>query len=288
MRVETRFLMTINIKGQLMDFAVAKVMAIINVTPDSFFSGSRSETAGEIRQRVRTVKEEGADILDIGGYSSRPGADEVSAEEEYSRLARGLEIVRTEWPEAVVSVDTFRSDVARRCIEEWGVDIVNDISGGTLDPDMWRMVGDLKPVYVLMHMRGTPATMQTLTDYADVTAEVISDLSRKCYDLRGLGVNDIIIDPGFGFAKTVEQNFKMLRDLEEFCKMGMPVLAGLSRKSMIWRKLGITPEESLTGTIALNTMAIERGANILRVHDVKPAKEIISLLTTNSQPTTNN
>lgn len=273
--------MTINIKGQLMDFAVAKVMAIINVTPDSFFSGSRSETAEEIRQRVRTVKEEGADILDIGGYSSRPGADEVSAEEEYSRLARGLEIVRTEWPEAVVSVDTFRSDVARRCIEEWDVDIVNDISGGTLDPDMWRMVGDLKPVYVLMHMRGNPATMQTLTDYSDVTAEVITDLSRKCYELRGLGVNDIIIDPGFGFAKTVEQNFKMLRDLGEFCKMGMPVLAGLSRKSMIWRKLGITPEESLTGTIALNTMAIERGANILRVHDVKPAKEIISLLTTN-------
>ena len=270
--------MTINIKGQLMDFAVPKVMAIVNVTPDSFFSGSRLANAEEIRNRIRTVREEGADILDVGGYSSRPGAAEVSEEEEYSRLARGLEIIRDEWPEAPVSIDTFRSDVARRCIEEWGADIVNDISGGTLDPEMWRMVGDLKPVYVLMHMRGTPATMQSMTDYEDVTAEVITDLSRKCYELRGLGVNDIIIDPGFGFAKTVEQNFQLLRELGEFCKMGMPVLAGLSRKSMIWRKLGITPEESLAGTIALNTMAVERGANILRVHDVKPAVQVISLI----------
>ena len=269
--------MDINIKGQLMDFAVPKVMAIINVTPDSFFSGSRMQTAADISNRVRQVREEGADILDIGGYSSRPGADEVSAEEEYSRLARGLEIVRREWPEAVVSIDTFRSGVARRCIEEWGADIVNDISGGALDPGMWQMVGDLKPVYVLMHMRGNPSTMQSLTDYGDVTAEVITDLSRKCYELRGLGVNDIIIDPGFGFAKTVEQNFRLLNELGEFCKMGMPVLAGLSRKSMIWKTLGITPAESLPGTIALNAIALDRGADILRVHDVKAAVQTVRL-----------
>ncbi len=279
--------LTINIKGQLMDFATPKVMAIINVTPDSFFSGSRLGSAAEIRSRVVAVREEGADILDVGGYSSRPGAADISADEEYSRLARGLEIIRAEWPEAIVSIDTFRSDVARKCIEEWGADIVNDISGGTLDPDMWLMVGDLKPIYVLMHMRGTPATMQSLTDYQNVTAEVITDLAKKCYELRGLGVNDIIIDPGFGFAKTVEQNFQMLRELGEFCKMGMPVLAGLSRKSMIWRKLGITPEESLTGTIALNTMALERGANILRVHDVKEAVEIINLLANDQRVATN-
>ena len=260
-----------------MDFATPKVMAIINVTPDSFFSGSRMQTAADITSRVRQVREEGADILDIGGYSSRPGADEVSPDEEYSRLARGLEVVHREWPEAVVSIDTFRSDVARRCIEEWGADIVNDISGGTLDPEMWAMVGELKPVYVLMHMRGNPSNMQSLTDYDDVTAEVITDLSRKCYELRGLGVNDIIIDPGFGFAKTVSQNFQLLNELVEFCKMGMPVLAGLSRKSMIWKTLGVTPEESLAGTIALNAIALDRGANILRVHDVKAAAQTVKL-----------
>ena len=260
-----------------MDFSTPKVMAIINVTPDSFFSGSRMQTAADISSRVRQVRREGADILDIGGCSSRPGADEVSAEEEYSRLARGLEIVRKEWPEAVVSIDTFRSNVARRCIEEWGADIVNDISGGTLDPEMWRMVGDLQPVYVLMHMRGNPSTMQSLTGYTDVTAEVITDLSRKCYELHGLGVNDIIIDPGFGFAKTVRQNFQLLNELGEFCKMGMPVLAGLSRKTMIWKTLGVTPEESLSGTVALNAIALERGANILRVHDVKEAVQTVKL-----------
>ena len=270
--------LTINIKGRLMNFAVPKVMAIINVTPDSFFSGSRKETAAEIACRVREAKEEGADILDVGGYSSRPGAAEVSAEEEYSRLARGLEAIRREWPEAVVSVDTFRGRVAARCVEEWGADIVNDISGGTLDPEMWQMAGDLKPVYVLMHMRGTPSTMQTLTDYADVTADVISDLSRKCHELRGLGVNDIIIDPGFGFAKTVEQNFRLLDELGEFCKMGMPVLAGLSRKTMIWKTLGITPEESLGGTTALNAIALDRGADILRVHDVREAVQTVKLI----------
>ena len=270
--------LTINIKGRLMDFRIPKVMGIINVTPDSFYSGSRTPGDSEILGRVLQLKEEGADILDLGGYSSRPGAEDVSAEEEYSRLARGLEIVRREWEYVPVSIDTFRASVARRCVEEWGVDIINDISGGTLDPAMWETVADLRVAYVLMHMRGTPATMQELTDYADVTAEVITDLSRKVYELRGLGVNDIIIDPGFGFAKTASQNFRLLNELGEFCRMGMPVLAGLSRKSMIWRTLGITPEESYEGTVALDAIAVDRGADILRVHDVRAARQTVELL----------
>ena len=224
------------------------------------------------------LREEKADIIDLGGYSSRPGAADVSPEEEYSRLARGLEAIRKEWEEVPVSVDTFRASVARRCVEEWGVDIINDIGGGTLDPEMWQTIADLRVAYILTHTRGTPATMQTMTGYDDVTAEVITDLAKKVYELRGLGVCDIIIDPGFGFAKTVQQNFQLLNELGEFCKMGMPVLAGLSRKSMIWKTLGITPEESYEGTIALNAIAIDRGADILRVHDVKAARQVVSLV----------
>lgn len=263
--------LTINIKGRLITFDTPKVMGIVNVTPDSFYSGSRTQGRDEIKDRVMTLVGEGADILDLGGYSSRPGADDVSAEEEYSRLAAGLEVVKEVAPDVPVSIDTFRAAVARKCVEEWGADIINDISGGTLDPDMWHAVADLRVAYVLMHTRGTPATMQSLTDYADVTADIITDLAKKVYELRGLGVNDIIIDPGFGFAKTVEQNFRLLDELGEFCKMGMPVLAGLSRKTMIWKTLGITPGESLDGTIALDAIALDRGADIVRVHDVAPA-----------------
>ena len=262
-----------------MDFARPKVMGIVNVTPDSFHSGSRALTKEEVRARVEEMRAGGADIIDIGGYSTRPGASPVSTEEEYSRLALGLEAVREVWPDAVVSVDTFRASVARRCVEEWGADIVNDVAGGTLDPEMWPTVAELRVAYVLTHMRGTPETMQSMTDYSDVTAEVITELSRKVYELRGLGVNDIIIDPGFGFAKTVEQNFTMLRQLGEFCRMGMPVMAGLSRKSMIWRTLGKTPEESLAGTIALDAIALYNGADILRVHDVEAAADTVRVLT---------
>ena len=263
--------LTINLKGRPITFDTPKVMGIVNVTPDSFYSGSRTQGRDEIKDRVMTLVGEGADILDLGGYSSRPGADDVSAEEEYSRLAAGLEVVKEVAPDVPVSIDTFRAAVARKCVEEWGADIINDISGGTLDPDMWHTVADLRVAYVLMHTRGTPATMQSLTDYADVTADIITDLAKKVYELRGLGVNDIIIDPGFGFAKTVEQNFRLLDELGEFCKMGMPVLAGLSRKTMIWKTLGITPGESLDGTIALDAIALDRGADIVRVHDVAPA-----------------
>ena len=270
--------MTLNIRGELMDLSIPKVMGIVNVTPDSFYSGSRTQSVFEIRGRIEQMIADGVDILDLGGYSSRPGADNVSGDEEYDRLARGLEVVKEVAPWIPVSIDTFRASVARRCVEEWNVDIINDIGGGTLDLEIQETVADLHVAYVLMHMRGTPSTMQSLTDYQDVTAEVIADLSKKVYHLRGLGVNDIIIDPGFGFAKTVAQNFQMLNELGEFCKMGMPVLVGISRKTMIWKTLGVTPEEALDGTVALDAIAIDRGANIIRVHDVRPAVQTVKLL----------
>lgn len=268
----------INVGGNLMDFRSPKVMGIVNVTPDSFYGGSRVETAEAVRRRVAEMRRDGADIIDIGGFSSRPGASDVSPEEEYNRLAGGLEAVRIEWPEAIVSVDTFRAEVARRCVEEWNVAIVNDIGGGTLDPDMWNTVAELGVTYVLMHMRGTPATMTGLTDYGDVTAEVLSDLAFKLAELREAGVTDVIIDPGFGFAKTVEQNYRLLADLREFRVLGAPLLAGLSRKTMIWKTLGVTADEARDGTIALDTVALMNGADILRVHDVRPAVETIKLL----------
>lgn len=268
----------INVGGNLMDFRSPKVMGIVNVTPDSFYGGSRVETAEAVRRRVAEMRRDGADIIDIGGFSSRPGASDVSPEEEYNRLAGGLEAVRIEWPEAIVSVDTFRAEVARRCVEEWGVAIVNDIGGGTLDPDMWDTVAELGVTYVLMHMRGTPATMTGLSDYGDVTAEVLSDLAFKLAKLREAGVADVIIDPGFGFAKTVEQNYRLLADLREFRVLGAPLLAGLSRKTMIWKTLGVTADEARDGTIALDTVALMNGADILRVHDVRPAAETIKLL----------
>lgn len=269
--------LTVNIKGELLDLSTPRVMGIVNVTPDSFYRHSRTPLRKDIDERIRRFREEEADIIDIGGYSTRPGAGEVSEEEEYARLCVGLESVKRIWPEVPVSVDTYRASVARRCIEEWGVDIINDIGGGTLDPEMWDVVAELRSVYVLMHLKGTKETMHDHTDYADVTAEVITDLARKVYELRGMGVCDIIIDPGFGFSKTVRQNYILLDELDEFCKMGLPVLVGMSRKSMIWKVLGCGPEESLEGTIGLNAIALPKGASILRVHDVKAAKEQVKL-----------
>lgn len=270
--------LTMNIKGKLVAFDTPKVAGIVNVTPDSFYSGSRSRSAADVRSRVEEMLEAGAAIIDIGGYSSRPGAPEVSADEEYSRLACGLEAIREVAPDVPVSVDTFRASVARRCVEEWDADIINDISGGTLDPEMWPVVAELRVPYVLMHLRGNPETMQTLTDYDDVTTEVITDLSRKVYELRGLGVNDIIIDPGFGFAKTVEQNFRLLGELREFKKIGLPLLVGVSRKSMIYNTLGCCPEESLYGTVAAQTVALCNGADIIRTHDVKAAMDAVKIV----------
>lgn len=269
--------MTIDIKGKLIDLSSPLVMGIINVTPDSFYSGSRTACGDSVLERIVEMNEQGIDIFDVGGYSSRSGADAIPEEEEWRRLDIGLGSIRKTFPDAIISVDTFRASAARRCVEEWGADIINDISGGTLDNEMWQTVADLKVPYVLMHMRGTPADMQEFTAYNDVTADVISDLASKLDKLRLLGVNDVIIDPGFGFSKTIDQNFRLLSELDRFSILGCPVLAGLSRKSMIFKTLGTSPQESLAGTVALNMAALMKGAAILRVHDVREAVECVSL-----------
>lgn len=268
---------SLNIRGRLVELRRPTVMGIVNITPDSFYSGSRTEQADEIARRVDSLLDNGADWIDVGGYSSRPGGADISADKEYSRLERALEVIRRDHPDTIISVDTFRADVARKCVENWGVEIINDISGGKLDTEMWDTVADLRCVYVLMHMRGTPSTMQELTDYKDVTADVISELAFLLDELRQKGVADVIIDPGFGFAKNTEQNFRILRDLDEFRVLGCPILAGISRKSMIWRTLDSTPEESLNGTTALNMACLMKGASILRVHDAKEASECVRL-----------
>lgn len=270
--------LSIDIKGKLRDFSTPWVMGIVNVTPDSFFSGSRVDGAYAVAGRVEEMLAQGADCIDLGAYSSRPGAADVSPEEEWRRLDAALAEIRRRWPDLVVSIDTFRASVARKCVEQWGADIINDISGGDLDPDMFTTVADLRVPYILMHMRGNPQNMQTLTEYDDVTADVISGLASKVVHLRSLGVNDIILDPGFGFAKTVEQNYRLLHELGELKRLGLPVLAGMSRKTMIWKPLGITPEEALEGTVALDTVALLNGADILRVHDVAPAVQTVRLI----------
>lgn len=264
---------TICIKGSLMDFATPKVMGILNVTPDSFYAGSR--VGADAADRADQMLEAGADILDIGAYSSRPGAEDISAEVEYERLAPALDAIRLRQPEAVISVDTFRADVARRVVRDFGVDIINDIGGGTLDPDMRDTVAELRTPYILMHMRGTPASMQQMCDYGDVVADVLSDLAFKVDDFRQAGVHDIIVDPGFGFAKTVEQNYSLLGALNLLHETGCPVLAGMSRKSMLFRPLGITPDQAGDATVAVHTMALMLGADIIRVHDVLPAVQSV-------------
>ena len=268
-----------NIGGRLVEINRPQVMGILNVTPDSFYSGSRCGVdEAVIRRRVRQMIDEGADMIDIGGYSSRPGADDISPEEEYLRLKTGLRIIAEEAPGVITSVDTFRASGARRCVEECGAHIINDISGGDLDSAMYATVAELRVPYILMHMRGTPATMTQLTDYECVTADVIKDLQQKACSLRLLGVNDIIIDPGFGFSKTLEQNYELMRNLEAFVEMDFPLLVGISRKSMIYRLLGTTPEEALNGTTVLNTIASLGGAHILRVHDVRAAVETVKIV----------
>lgn len=270
---------TLTIKGEKRAIVKPWVMGILNVTPDSFYSGSRMGVDEmRIGERVEEILKEGGDIIDIGAYSTRANADDISPEEEYSRLKIGLNVIKNIDANAIVSVDTFRADVARRCVEEFGVDIVNDVSGGTLDDEMFATVANLKVPYILMHMRGTPATMQQLTEYNDVTRDVIDDLHKKKCALNDLGIDDVIIDPGFGFSKTVEQNFEMLNRLEDFKQLDAPLLVGVSRKSMIFRTLGCTPVESLNGTTVINTISLLKGAHILRVHDVKEAVEVCKLV----------
>lgn len=271
---------SLNIKGKLHEFRQPAVMGILNVTPDSFYSGSQAFNTSAIELRVQQIIAEGADIIDIGGYSSRPGAAEVPETEEMRRLQAGIEIVRSFNKNIPVSIDTFRASVARKAIDDWGADIINDISGGSLDNEMFDAVAELNVPYILMHMRGTPRTMQSHTGYTDVTAEVIAELSRPLHELTLRGVSDIIIDPGFGFAKTLEQNYRLFNNLPHIISMlGRPVLVGISRKSMITRLCGITPDQALPGTIALNTIAALNGASILRVHDVAATRQAIAVAT---------
>lgn len=268
---------SLNIQGDLRTYTRPQVMGILNITPDSFFEGSRTMDEASVATRVEKLITEGADFIDIGAYSSRPGAGDVPADDEIARLRRGMRVLRSISRTIPVSVDTFRSEVARVAVEELGADIINDISGGTLDVVMTETVAALGVPYILMHLRGTPATMQTMTDYGDVTAEVIADLSVKLRKLRLLGVADVIVDPGFGFSKTTEQNFELMRNLEAFEILGCPLLVGVSRKSMLTRTLGITSDAALAPTVALDAIALTKGAAFLRVHDVLPAAQSVKL-----------
>ena len=269
---------TLCLSGKLLTLERPIVMGIVNVTPDSFFAGSRIDGERALRTRLDELIREGAAIADLGAYSSRPGADEVSLEEEMKRLRPALQLLRDEYPTLPVSVDTFRSEVAQMAVEEYGVAIINDISGGGLDPEMYRTVSRLQIPYILMHMKGDPQTMQSLTDYTDITLEVLDYFIKRIGQLLDLGLHDIILDPGFGFSKTTEQNYELLAHLDTLTQtLRQPLLVGLSRKSMIYRPLGCTPEEALGGTTFLHALALERGAKILRVHDVCPAAEAITL-----------
>lgn len=269
----------LNVNGRLLDLSTPCVMGILNVTPDSFYAGSRMQTEAEIAARVRQIVAEGAAIIDVGAYSSRPDAADVSAAEEMERLRRGLSILRREAPDAVVSVDTFRADVARMCVEEYGVAIINDISAGELDEDMFATVARLGVPYVMMHMQGTPQSMQHAPHYEDdVLAVVMQYFARRVQQFRDRGGKDIILDPGFGFGKTLEHNYRLLAHLEEFAMFGLPLLVGVSRKSMVYRLLQVEPADALNGTTALHTVALMKGADILRVHDVRQAMEVIQVV----------
>lgn len=264
---------TLNLRGRLLELREPQIMGILNVTPDSFYSDSRTPDEAHITDRVRQMMDEGADMIDIGGYSSRPGADDVTPEEEMDRLRRGLRIVRKLYPEVPVSVDTFRADVARMCIEEEGADIINDISGGMMDRQMFRTVARLGVPYILMHMQGTPDTMQVAPHYDNLRREVMLYFAERIDRLCQMGAKDIIVDPGFGFGKTLEHNYELMNHLEDFAVFNLPLLVGISRKSMIYKLIGGTPQSSLNGTTVLNTISLVKGAHILRVHDVKAAAE---------------
>ena len=269
---------SINLNGRLLSLKSPVVMGILNVTPDSFYAGSRQADEAAVAQRIETILAEGGAIVDIGGYSSRPDAAEVTEEEEWQRIKPALKRMQRDFPEVPVSVDTFRSAIARRAVEEYGTAMIN-ISGGMLDARMFETIALLQVPYILMHMRGTPQTMQQHTDYDDLMEDIMLYFAQKVRALRQLGVNDVILDPGFGFAKTLEQNYELMRSLSEFSiHFETPLLVGISRKSMIYKLLNATPEDSLNGTTVLNTYALLNGADILRVHDVKAATETIEIV----------
>lgn len=264
---------TLNLRGKLYSLCEPKIMGILNVTPDSFYAESRTSNEEHIAARVQQLMDDGADMIDIGGYSSRPGADDVSPEEEMNRLRRGLRVVRRLYPEVPISVDTFRADVARMCVEEEGADIINDISGGMMDRQMFRTVARLGVPYILMHMQGTPDTMQQAPHYDNLRRDVMLYFAERIDRLCQMGAKDIIVDPGFGFGKTLEHNYELFHHLDDFNLFNLPLLVGISRKTMIYKLLGGTPQTSLNGTTVLNTIALMKGVHILRVHDVKEAVE---------------
>jgi dihydropteroate synthase len=268
----------INTGGKLLDLETPKVMGILNITPDSFYSGSRYRSEKEILVAATRMLEDGADILDVGGYSSRPGAVDVTFEEESLRVLTAIKLISRELPEAVISVDTFRADIARQAVVECGAHIINDISGGYADDKMFYTVEKLNVPYILMHMTGDPRTMQDRPVYEDVVADILRWFGERIFMLNSAGVKDIIIDPGFGFGKTIDHNFELLAKLNDFSVAGLPLLVGLSRKSMIWKTLKTDPSQALNGTTALNAVAILKGADILRVHDVKEAVQTIQLI----------
>ena len=268
----------INVKGQLLDLSIPQVMGILNVTPDSFYAGSRMQTEEDIAARARQIIDEGAAIIDIGAYSSRPNAEHISAEEEMNRLRTGLEILNRNHPEAIISVDTFRADVAAQCVNEYGVAIINDIAAGEMDSEMFETVARLGVPYIMMHMQGTPQSMQAEPHYDNLLKEIFMYFAKKIQQLRDLGVKDIVLDPGFGFGKTLEHNYELMAHLEEFHIFELPVLVGVSRKSMIYKLLGGTPQDSLNGTTILDTVALMKGVHILRVHDVREAVETVRIV----------
>ncbi len=282
-RVESKptiyYFMFLNLNGRLLDLSSPVVMGIVNVTPDSFYTGSRFFTEKSILKAVEEIIQNGGSIVDVGGYSTRPSAEPVSVDEEVDRLSNALEVILKRFPDVILSVDTFRSKVARYVVENYHVAIINDIGGGTMDELMFETVADLGVAYVLMHMRGTPQTMQNLVQYENnkVVPEVFSFLQKRLAQLHLLGVKDVIVDPGFGFAKTLEQNYELLKKLSYFKELNVPILAGMSRKSMIYNLLKIQSEDALTGTIAVNMLALLGGASILRVHDVKEAVQVIQI-----------
>lgn len=269
---------TLNFNGTLFELSSPIVMGILNITPDSFFDGGRYLDEIQLMERCENMLSDGATIIDIGAYSSRPGATDISTEEEQERLAKALQPIRKSFPDAIISVDTFRADVARFVVQEFNVNMINDISAGELDPDMLETVASCNVPYILMHMKGTPQTMQQNTNYDNLINDIIRYLAQRINLAVQAGIKDIIVDPGFGFGKTIEQNFKLLANLGDFNIFQRPILVGLSRKSTVYKTLGTTPENALNGTLALETIALLNGANILRVHDVKETMEVLKLL----------
>lgn len=269
---------TINVSGRLIDLAEPHIMGILNITPDSFYSDSRKLTEESIRLQVRKIVDEGGQMIDLGAYSSRPGADEVSVSEEMDRLKKGMKVLREEAPDIPVSIDTFRADVAKMCVEELGADIINDISGGELDSKMFSTVARLGVPYVLMHMKGTPQNMQQEAHYENLMKEIMLYFAEKVQRLRDIGQKDIILDPGYGFAKTIDHNYELLQHQEMLKIFDLPILVGLSRKSMVYNLLEVTPHQALNGTSVLHTLSLLKGANILRVHDVKACAEVIKIV----------